>query len=73
LIEDMVILPEHRGSGIGERLLAAIEEWSIRKGATRMQLLADKNNFPALDFYKKNGWGTTQLICLRKKINEVKS
>jgi ribosomal protein S18 acetylase RimI-like enzyme len=73
LIEDMVVFSEHRGAGIGERLLTAIEEWSILKGATRMQLLADKNNFPALDFYKKNGWEKTQLICLRKKSNEVKS
>jgi ribosomal protein S18 acetylase RimI-like enzyme len=71
LIEDMVVFPEHRGAGIGKQLLAAIEEWSIMKGATRMQLLADKNNFAALGFYKKNGWGTTQLICLRKKLNEV--
>jgi GNAT superfamily N-acetyltransferase len=69
LVEDMVVFPEHRGIGIGSLLLAAIEEWSIGKGATRMQLLADKNNFPALDFYKRNGWGTTQLICLRKKLS----
>ena len=53
LIEDMVIFPEHRGAGIGKQLLTAIKEWSIGKGVTRMQLLADKNNFPALDFYKR--------------------
>jgi GNAT superfamily N-acetyltransferase len=70
LIEDMVVFPEYRGKGIGESLLSAIESWSVQKGATRMQLLADKNNCPALDFYMKNGCGMTQLICLRKKIGE---
>lgn len=68
MIEDMVVFPEYRGMGIGESLLSAIELWSVQKGATRMQLLADKNNFPALDFYLKNNWGMTQLICLRKKL-----
>jgi hypothetical protein len=32
-----------------------------------MQLLADRNNINALDFYKKQKWAATQLICLRKK------
>jgi len=71
VIEDMVVFPEYRGMGIGESLLSAIQSWSIQKGAMRMQLLADKNNYPALDFYMKNGWGMTQLICLRKKKNKV--
>jgi GNAT superfamily N-acetyltransferase len=68
MIEDMVVLPEYRGKGTGKSLLSVIESWSVQKGATRMQLLADKNNCPALDFYMKNGWGMTQLICMRKKI-----
>jgi GNAT superfamily N-acetyltransferase len=66
VVEDMVVFPEYRGMGIGESLLSAIESWSVQKGATRMHLLADKNNYPALDFYLKNNWGMTQLICLRK-------
>jgi len=70
LIEDMVIIPEYRGKGAGKSLLNAVESWSVQKGATRIQLLADKNNCPALDFYMKNGWGMTQLICLRKNTGE---
>jgi ribosomal protein S18 acetylase RimI-like enzyme len=31
-----------------------------------LQLLADKNNLPALNFYQKQGWQSTQLVCLRK-------
>ena len=31
-----------------------------------MQLLADRTNHPALDFYRRQGWQHTQLICLRK-------
>ncbi|UWG97831.1 GNAT family N-acetyltransferase [Dehalobacter sp. DCM] len=69
LIEDLIVEKEQRGNGLGKRLLDRIEQWAAEKGARRFQLLADKNNTPALDFYKKNSWHGTQLICLRKNQN----
>jgi ribosomal protein S18 acetylase RimI-like enzyme len=45
--------------------MAALADWASRRGATRMQLLADMNNTPALDFYKRIGWRSTDLVCLR--------
>ncbi|MFW6305775.1 MAG: GNAT family N-acetyltransferase [Bacillota bacterium] len=68
LIEDMVIKKEYRRQGMGKLLLTAIEKWSLDKNAKRIQLLADRNNVPALEFYKKVNWDLTQLICLHKKI-----
>jgi GNAT superfamily N-acetyltransferase len=67
LIEDMVVDGRHRGRGIGRRLMAAIEAWARDHGAGRLQLLADRTNFSALDFYDKMGWRPTRLICLRRK------
>lgn len=66
LIEDMVVAKSYRGEGLGKKLLRSIEKWAAKKGAKRMQLLADGNNINALDFYKKQKWSATQLICLRK-------
>jgi GNAT superfamily N-acetyltransferase len=66
LIEDMVVAKSYRGQGTGKKLLLSIEKWANRKGAKRLQLLADRNNLHALDFYKKQKWTTTKLICLRK-------
>ena len=66
LVEDLVVTESLRGRGIGAALLAALETWAGQHGATRLQLLADKQNRPELDFYRKNGWLHTQLICLRK-------
>jgi len=65
LVEDMVVDPGHRGRGIGRALMAAMAGWGLEQGATRLQLLADKNNFPALSFYQRIGWRMTALICLR--------
>lgn len=67
LIEDMVILPEYRGKGIGRQLMACIEAWALHHDIKRLQLLVDRTNFAALDFYDKIGWRPTQLICLRRK------
>lgn len=67
LIEDLVVKNEYRRSGIGKQLLLAIEKWAVEKGAKRLQLLADRNNTPALKFYQKMSWNNTQLICLSKK------
>lgn len=66
LVEDVVVHTNHRGRGVGRQLMAAISAWADRHGLTRLQLLADRNNQPALDFYKSMGWQTTQLICFRK-------
>lgn len=67
LVEDMVVKAQYRGIGIGRRLMAAIEVWAKRRGMTRLQLLADRTNFAALDFYDKMGWCPTQMICLRRQ------
>jgi ribosomal protein S18 acetylase RimI-like enzyme len=67
LLEDMVVAEPYRSRGIGRMLLAGIEEWSRQAGLRRLQLLADRNNITGLEFYRRNGWSGTQLICLRNK------
>jgi ribosomal protein S18 acetylase RimI-like enzyme len=67
LVEDLSVHPEYQAKGIGSALLKTVEKWAVSKGASRLQLLADRNNETALDFYQKQDWQRTQLICLRKK------
>jgi GNAT superfamily N-acetyltransferase len=66
LLEDLVVEGAHRGAGTGRRLLEAAVEWARARGATRVQLLADRENAPALGFYARLGWARTQLVCLRR-------
>jgi ribosomal protein S18 acetylase RimI-like enzyme len=51
---------------MGAKLLAGAVNWAECRGLKRLQLLADKNNQAALSFYEKQGWESTQLVCLRK-------
>jgi len=66
VIEDLIIKKNFRANGAGTKLLKKIGSWGGAKGALRMQLLADCTNTRALEFYQKNNWQRTQLICLRK-------
>jgi GNAT superfamily N-acetyltransferase len=66
LVEDMVVGAAARGRGVGRALLDAIEAWATERGATRLQLLADRENAPALAFYGRAAWSPTRLVCLRR-------
>ena len=65
LVEDVVVHRNVRGRGIGTRLIETIVAWARSQGLKRLQLLADRGNHPALDFYESRNWSSTRLICLR--------
>ncbi|RYG42080.1 GNAT family N-acetyltransferase [bacterium] len=53
-VELVWVAEEHRGGGIGSRVLAAIEEEGRRLGAARV--LLDTFTFQAAPFYEANGY-----------------
>jgi GNAT superfamily N-acetyltransferase len=65
-LEDLVVVEEARRDGVGRALLLAAERWARSRGATRLQLLADGGNAPALRFYRRMEWAGTKLVCLRR-------
>ncbi len=66
VVEDVVVQEAWRGHQIGRRLLEALEDWAAARGIRRLQLLADRNNTPAFNFYGRLGWRGTELVCLRR-------
>jgi len=68
LVEDVVVAQTWRGKGVGRELVAALEQWAGERKIGRLQLLADRNNGAALEFYRKLGWQPTELICQRRRI-----
>ena len=65
-VEDLIVDAAERGRGAGRALLAELERCAAALGATRLQLLADRENAPALGFYARLGWAPTRLVCLRR-------
>lgn len=67
VFEDLVVDKAYRNNGIGCALLKEMYNWANFMDIQNVSLLADKNNAAGLDFYKQNGWKTTDLICLTKQ------
>jgi GNAT superfamily N-acetyltransferase len=67
-LEDMIVLESFRGQGVGKALLNSAEGWAKSKGAKRIQLVADADNAPALQFYKHLEWQPTKLFAWKKII-----
>ncbi|MGE0082304.1 MAG: N-acetyltransferase family protein [Thiohalomonadaceae bacterium] len=66
LVEDVIVRNGWRGRGVGRALLAALEDWARGDGLSRLQLLANVDNRPAHDFYRKSGWSETRLGAWRR-------
>ncbi len=66
LLEDLVVSAECRNAGIGALLLETAVQWTRAKGATRIQLLADRTNAAAFRFYFRHTWELTRMIALRR-------
>ena len=61
LIEDVFVLPEFRGQGVGTLLLDRVGSWAQQAGYRSLELIAEEDNHPALAFYQKRGWQTPPL------------
>lgn len=64
-LEDMVVHPDWRGKGIGEQLLQAAIGQAREAGCTRITLLTDSTNSPAIRFYGKAGFISSRMIPMR--------
>lgn len=54
-LEDLFVIPEARGFGIGKALLAKVAEIAVERGAGRLEWTVLDWNEPALGFYRKLG------------------
>ena len=54
-LEDLFVLPEARGSGVGRHLLAFLAARAIERGCCRMEWAVLNWNEPAIRFYKNLG------------------
>lgn len=65
LLEDMVIAPIARGSGLGSRLLSSAVEFARAAGCKRITLLADGDNLAAQRLYQKHGFRSSSMVPMR--------
>lgn len=54
-LEDLFVVPESRGSGVGRHLLASVAKTAVDNGCVRMEWAVLNWNEPAIGFYKRLG------------------
>jgi ribosomal protein S18 acetylase RimI-like enzyme len=68
-INELWILKEYQGQGIGKKLMVEIEEIYKKKSIKIFELVAHTKNGGALDFYKKLGYHIdNSMIYMRKRL-----
>lgn len=65
MVEDVVVLPEYRGQGIGTELMKFAIEFAKAQGVNRLTLLTDASNEKAQKFYQKFGFGHSAMLPMR--------
>ncbi len=66
-LEDLFVLPEHRGNGYGKALLKRLAEITVERGCGRLEWSCLDWNQPSIDFYLSldaepmNEWTTYRL------------
>ncbi len=68
IIEDMIVSPEVRGSGLGSKLVEYCIELAKQKGCKRITLLTDSDNYGAHRFYQNHGFERSSMVVFRKII-----
>lgn len=64
-LEDMIVLPSHRGRGIGSRLLEHAIAHARDQRCLRLTLLTDADNLAAQRFYRSKGFELSAMQTLR--------
>ena len=54
-LEDLYVLPERRGHGVGKALLKQLARLAVERGCARLEWSVLDWNAPAIDFYKSLG------------------
>jgi GNAT superfamily N-acetyltransferase len=54
-LEDLFVLPQHRGGGIGKALLKHVARIAVERGCPRMEWMVLDWNQPAIEFYRSLG------------------
>ncbi len=67
-IDELSVLPNYQGKGIGSLLMQEVENWAKRKKVSDLTVLVYEFNDKAIKFYQNNGYDPYS-IKLNKKIS----
>jgi GNAT superfamily N-acetyltransferase len=70
-LEDMVVDPGHRNTGIGGALLDHMLRFAKTEGLSRITLLTDRTNDRAQEFYARHGFEPSAMVPMRRSVSRI--
>ncbi len=67
-LTDIFIEESHRKSGLGKRVLGAVEDYCRRCGVRALELQAERQNTVALAFYQRQGFRPHDRLPMSKRL-----
>jgi GNAT superfamily N-acetyltransferase len=67
-LEDFIVTPEHRGSGIGQALVRHAIDYARSHGHVRVALITDKTNDRAQRLYERLGFQRSDMVIMRQSL-----
>ena len=64
----LAVAPEHRGSGYGRQLMRHVEACLEARGCPKLSLQVRAANQAALEFYKRIGYSTDEVVSMGKRL-----
>jgi hypothetical protein len=61
-LHSLWVSPQVRGQGLGNQLVAAVEEWAARQDATYIRLEVVPDNAPAIALHRRHGYVDTGVL-----------
>jgi aminoglycoside 6'-N-acetyltransferase I len=71
-LEDLYVLPQARGRGVGKGLIEAVRAWCRRKGCTALQVVVTPEGearHRLTDFYRRRGFAHTGRVILEVRLD----
>ena len=56
-VHDLAVAPDHRGRGVGRRLLEEVERRAVARGSSKITLEVHASNESAIHLYRRFGFG----------------
>jgi ribosomal protein S18 acetylase RimI-like enzyme len=67
-VDDLYLVPEARGRGLGGLVLAQLEDEAQALGLAALFLVVDPENLPARRLYDRVGFGSTHWLLMAKRL-----
>ncbi len=65
-VDNFMVLPDHRSTGIGSKFLTEVENWAKNKGCLSVELNAYASNLAGHRFYTRNGYKQPGVHFIKK-------